>query len=319
MKKNHVILIVFFALAAIISCQKELSKESSGTTVILPPPPLSILDSNYIDTVYEFETRNGVTDTTAYNSYKYDAQKRVVSINWEFGDFQFPYQDSGKAVYFYNGTDTLPYQSVTIADYNGMLVFDTTITFYFYDNAARLIKDSVVDAERDISYPYYRLRHYVELYSYASGKVFRQSSDLPIIEPSPAAYPPTFTLDTVIVNAALNPVSAVSYVSLNNNSSFSKYYETANSYDNNPNPYYKLNISKSFSPIPVADGPSYFTDFIGKNNCVINYTNYPASGSNSTTLFTNVYLPNTYIKKTSLPANFNPAFTDGYLYTYKAL
>jgi hypothetical protein len=314
MKKYLLVFLATMTSLVIISCQKELSNENG---IGITPPPLTVTDSNYIDTVYEFETRTGITDTTAYYSYKYDAQKRVVSINWQWADFALPYQDSGSIRYFYSGTDSLPARSLLTATYNGMLVFDTTVNFYTYDIGARLTKDSTVAAERDVSFPYYRLRHYTDVYNYPAGKIVRQSSDLPVIEPDPAAYPPTFTMDTVITGANQNPVSSVSYVAYNTPAAFSKDYTTAITYDNNPNPYYKLNIFKTFSPIPVVEGPGFFSDFIGKNNFTIYNTIY--TGSSSTIPYTNSFLVNGYIKTSSYPALFNPLFTDGYLYVYKAL
>jgi hypothetical protein len=313
MKKTHCILFAILVIVLITSCQKEFSIE--GATTTLSP---TVLDSNYLDTVYQFETRVGITDTTAYYCYKYDAQKRVVSINWQWGDFLLPYQDSGSIKYFYNGADSLPYKSYMIATYDGMLDFDTTTTFFNYDISARLIKDSAINGERNISSPFYRVRQYVNSYSYITGKITRQSSDLPIIEPNPSAYPPSFTLDTVIISNQ-NPASSVTYISYINNTSFAKDFETVITYDNNPSPYYKLNISKSFSPIPVAEGADFFINFIGKNNFSNYYTNYPASASNSTIIYTNIYFSNGYIKRTSYPSDFNPTFTDGYIYTYKAL
>jgi hypothetical protein len=76
-----------------------------------------------------------------------------------------------------------------------------------------------------------------------------------------------------------------------------------------------LNISKSFSPIPVVDGPAIFMDFIGKNNYTNYYTTYPAGGSNSSIIYNNTYFNNSNIKTTS----FTTTFTNGYIYTYKPL
>jgi len=314
MKKLITFLTVILAIAVLTSCQKELSSEN-GTGIILPPPPpppATVTDSNYLDIVYEFETRVAVTDTTAYYSYKYDAQKRVVSINWQWGDYLLPYQDSGRVKYFYNGSDTLPYRSYMTATYDGMLVFDTISTFYTYDNTARLIKDSSVASDRGTATPYFRMRQYLNLYNYVAGKITRQSSDLPIIEPTPSAYPPTYRLDTAIIDVNQNPVNTVNYVSYNNTISFSKDYDIIISYDNKPSPFYKLNVFKSSSPIPALD-QTFFLNFTGRNN----YTTYTTGGS--TVIYTNVYFSNGYIKRTSYPADIDPTFTDGYIYTYKAL
>lgn len=307
MKKIHCALFATLVTIVIISCQKEFSVE--GGTIIISP---TVLDSNYLDTVYEFSTRTGITDTTAYYSYKYDAQKRVVSINWQWGDFLLPYQDSGSIKYFYNGADSLPYKSYMVTTYDGMLVFDTLNTFYTYDNSARLIKDSSVASDRGTASPYYRVRQYLNLYNYAAGKITRQSSDLPIIEPTPIAYPPTYMLDTAIIDANQNPVTTVNYISRNNNTSFVKDHDIIIGYDNKPSPYYKLNIFNSSCPIPALD-QTFFLNYTGKNN-YINYT----TGS-STVVYTNVYFSNGYLKKTSYPSEIDPAFTDGYIYTFKAL
>jgi hypothetical protein len=315
-KLNKTLLFVILIIMLATGCQKELSNERS-TTIILNPP--TTLDSNYLDTVYEFETQVGGTDTTAYYLYKYDAQKRVVNISWQRGEFLLPYDDSGSIKYLYSGADSLPYQSYMTATYDGMHDFDTTTTFYYYDNAARLTKDSAVNRERNISSPFYRVRRYVNSYSYAAGKIMRQSSDLPIIEPVPTTYPPSYTLDTALLSSNQNPVSAVLYISLNNNTSFVKDYEIVAGYDNNPSPYYKLNISKSFSPMPAIGEPTFFLDFNGRNNYTNYTTNNIAHPGTSSVNYTNFYLNNGYIKKTSFPSNVDPSFTDGYIYTYKPL
>ena len=308
MKKLNWVLFAVLAILLTASCQKELSNES-GPTIILTP---STLDSNYLDTVYEFETQVGVTDTIAFYTYKYDAQKRVVSINWQWGDFLLPYQDSGSIKYLYIGSDSLPYQSYMTATYDGMIDFDTTTTFYYYDNAARLIKDSAINRERNTGSSFYRVRRYVNLYNYSAGKITRQASDLPIIEPSPIGYPPTYMLDTAIIDANQNPVTTVNYVSYNNNTSFVKDHDIIIGYDNKPSPYYKLNIFNSSSPIPALD-QTFFLNYTGRNN----YVTYATGGS--TVNYTNIYFSNGYIKKTSYPSDINPTFTDGYIYTYKAL
>lgn len=297
------------------SCQKELSVQ--GGTTPTPPPPTTVIDSNYIDTVYAFETQNTITANTEYFAYKYDSGKRVVSVNWEGGNYLSPYSDSGRMTYFYHGTDSVPYLSFMTATWNGMLVFDTTKTYYTYDNMGRLVKDSSYYGERDISpTPYYRVRHMISTYSYNAGKVVGQSADLAIIEPNPISYPTTYNIDTAILSNQ-NPISSVDYVSYINNTSFSKYYETVISYDNNPSPYYKLNISKSFTPIPGDGAAVWFLYYTGKNN----YTSYITihTGSTGTETFNNIYLNNGYIKKTSFPAQNNPANKDGYIYVYKTM
>ena len=47
--------------------------------------------------------------------------------------FLQPYSDRGRITYFYAGTDSISYKSVTRATYNGMNDFDTAITYYSYD------------------------------------------------------------------------------------------------------------------------------------------------------------------------------------------
>ena len=119
-------------------------------------------------------------------------------------------------------------------------------------------------------------------------------------------------LDTAIIDANQNPVTTVNYVSYNNNTSFVKDHDIIIGYDNKPSPYYKLNIFNSSSPIPALD-QTFFLNYTGRNN----YVTYATGGS--TVNYTNIYFSNGYIKKTSYPSDINPTFTDGYIYTYKAL
>ncbi len=119
-------------------------------------------------------------------------------------------------------------------------------------------------------------------------------------------------LDTAIIDLNQNPVTTVNYVSYNNNTSFFKDHNIIINYDNKPSPYYKLNIFKSSLPIPALD-QTFFLNYAGRNN----YVTYATGGS--TVNYTNIYFSNGYIKKTSYPSDINPTFTDGYIYTYKAL
>jgi hypothetical protein len=297
------------------SCQKEMSIENNPSAPISPTA-----DSNYIDTLYETQQQLGITDTVGYYKYSYDNLKRVISMNWEWGDFQVSYDDSGRIVYFYNNADTFPYKSLFIVTSDGKHVFDTLLRFYFFNSSGVLIRDSSVIATQTsyIGQPAtYTISHLVNNYLYSPGLIVRRGSEIPVLFPPQVPLAPVYYIDSTRLNSSNNQVSNVKYLAYNVPSGYSLIYTIAASYDTKPNPHKKLNIFKMYTP--VHPGPAYFPEeFIGQNNmqsCSV----LSSSGTNELTTYTNTYLPNGFLLKAEYNSVNNTSFTNGWVYKYKSL
>jgi hypothetical protein len=224
------------------SCQKELSLENGIPGTNNPASP----DSTYVDRVRHTEIHRGGLDSFTYiEQYKYDANKRLVSVF-----FDSMYVNPGnlsshivlsKSDFYYNGSDTLPYKEVhtyddpqyTLAGGRG-----TTTSWLFY-TGNKLLKDSILEMYNSAnpSNPYFYDTFLVH-YRYAPGKIFAETVNT--ISTSPLFI--KYTYDTLQLDANENIISR-------------KYYddtyfleETVVTYDNKPNPFrrFKPFLASSF-------------------------------------------------------------------------
>jgi hypothetical protein len=125
------------------SCQKETSLEN-GTPG--PNNPASA-DSTYIDRVRHIELRRGGLDSSTHiEQYKYDANKRLVSIvtdsMYRSPGHSSPYDIFTKKEFFYIGNDTLPYKYVyTLDDSQYPSGGKDTSTSWLFYTGNRILKD----------------------------------------------------------------------------------------------------------------------------------------------------------------------------------
>lgn len=266
--KNYLSLVVVLLVCGLISsCQKEITEPDTPVN----PPVTNPSDSAVVlsNLVY-FDEGAADTDTSAVSVINYDSRGRVTSyVTYEYYNGVPEIIDSSH--YYYNGLDSLPFKSENREA--GTPYVDTY--FHFYDNAQRLIRDSVIslgNATPDIS---------VNNYTYIAGKIIETWKDIPS---GNISFTDTGYID---VDGHINKV-------------VSELYPTAQTptsvftYDNHPNPLSELNIRFSYSPIP-----SYSYDVVDEvrlSNNILSETTTDLlfDGSVNNTLFTYTYNANGY-------------------------
>jgi len=117
-------------LLALFSCQKEIRIDLGRVTGN---------DSSLLEKFVLLDTTMAApNDTVYYYKFIYDINKRVsrafeIVYNGPFRDTVF------RSGYSYTGSDTLPFK-IDASDVNG-----NSQTYYSYDNAGRVIKDSSIE------------------------------------------------------------------------------------------------------------------------------------------------------------------------------
>lgn len=148
------------------SCQKEVTSDISNSN---NNPTNNLIDSNYIDKIYQVDITGGVYDTVGIWLYNYDNLKRVQSMVLQSIDPTIT--DGIVYTYFYNNQDTIPYKTVIIETASN--IADTITHFHFWDTNGRNLKDSSIYGNGGNSY------YTVRSYSYGNNMIYGlQYSDL---------------------------------------------------------------------------------------------------------------------------------------------
>ncbi len=152
-----------------ISCQKEADS----------PEQLPV-NNNYLDKLYDVYDNGSGPDTQFISTINYDNTKRVTSIiDSVLNGSNMEYY--GSIVYSYNGSDTVPYKTVEKSmDAGGSGSADTTITFHFYDSQNKKTRDSSIKSSLAFGGPFYQKKIIVVEYSYATGKMYGQTTQTPV-------------------------------------------------------------------------------------------------------------------------------------------
>jgi len=291
-----------------------MKKSTLFLLAIATPATPPAIDSNYVDTVYKTETRAGITDTTEYYSFQYDAQKRLVTIKRQWGPFGQPYNEYQDQTWYYNGADTIPYKYYGVGTEGVMMtnvIYDTITVFFYYNGSSQLIKDSAAKRRRYGSTNI--AKHYVSTYTHSANRVitFIKDSLLNATAPPPVAYHDIDTTNFV----GQNPVSNITYSDANvNYPQFKKTGEGIAAYDAKPNPLAKLSNFRAMSPI-LGWGLNVLLNN-SKNN-LLSYT-YTGTSSSSTLTYSYTYLPNNYISIAVFTKSGVPGSVFSYIYKYKA-
>lgn len=282
--KTQPIFIAAMFLIMLQSCQKELSLENGlpGT----PTVPTTI-DSNYLSKILYLAVVNGVpTDTAVYWVYTYDNLKRVTSV---IDSSNTP--SPNKYFYYYTGTDTMPYKSVL---YQNQVAhdFDTIISYHYFDNVRRKLKDSIIFSYADFSSGYnsgYRIQNY----SYGNNRIygFKQTYNFNGSTPD---YRDTATLDArgnIIDNKRYRFDSFTNTWELDATSTFT--------FDTNPSPFSNLSNFKTYAVFP--SGETLFFELPFKNNKVSQHEHHSFGPGQSGGVFVdwdyiNIYKPNGFLK-----------------------
>ncbi len=249
---------VFYALnlitiVFIFSCQKEYLPDD-----IVVISPMAGTDSNFLYKIYYLED-NG--DSTDVETYFYDLSKRLVYIK----DSVLDGSSSGYYYtnYYYHGTDSVPYKYVEV---DNRFVFDSTNAYFFYDAQGRKIRDSISK--------YFTLGSglndssvQVTQYQYGPGKIYGDTKTIYLL--SSPLFNTEFTKDTATIDLNGNRISSIKQGSSQGLNGTSNY-----TYDVKKNPFYKLNIMKTF---PVFSPDDKWG--IGTNNMQSSDEPYNDSGN----------------------------------------
>jgi len=282
------------------SCQKEVTDNN-----IIPTPVL--IDSNYIDKIYEVEFTNGLPDTVELWSYTYDNLKRVTSMTIKSPD---PNDLSGfKYLYTYNSADTLPSKTVYIE--SAFIGADTTTRFHFYDNSGKNLKDSSIYTGSGLNY------YFVREYSYAANKIFgSQYSSL-------SGNSWFIQKDTATTDIDGNIIDSKKYYFNTSTSNWELTSTTGYTYDNKRSPFALLSNIKTFRVFP--SGETFYHELPTYNNKVSQTeTNGIETGSPNTNTynFTNSYsIANGKLTQVKILDVSTPGITDSskLMFTYRAL
>jgi hypothetical protein len=271
---------LFFVLAyffIIQGCQKELSFDNSNT-----PVPLPTIDSNYLYILYGIEINGTVADTGEIYSYSYDQLKRVVAVSGAVKNFYDYTQASYN--YYYNNNDTLPFKSRAVRisandPAQTMLRYDTTITWHFFDNSGKNIKDSMIHSSADASspVPYYSTLE-LRSYSYSTGKIFGYRSYTGINVPNPGYVFPD-QKDTATLDALGNITDNKTYRFNSMTSQFELEVTSAFTYDAKQSPFSRISNFKTFGVFP--NGETFLIELPQYSNRVSQNEHHSFSGGGS--------------------------------------
>lgn len=263
------------------------------------------MDGNYIDKAYCLSQEPGMpVDTTEICTYTYDNLKRVTKLN--IMSYGFDEEEPSDPIittflYYYNGSDTLPYKSVyTVIEDSENSTTETS--FHFYDASGRKLKDSLLILNRSE----------VTEYSYNGNIITGFTNNY--FDP---AY--SYVIDTAITDVRGNIVSHKSYRYRISTMEWEPFKIVSSTYDDNENPFSKLSNFKTFNPF--LDDVYYYSTFtLYKFTNILKQDGWDATilGNEWHSTYTNSFYANGKLKQVICqiePGNLQ----DKWLFTYKSL
>lgn len=285
-----------FVSAFVTSCQKEFLNTLDPVVSPGIPPYDSVTRLSKL--VY-IDFRVSPTDTLAYQEYIYDNQQRVATIS--FYNYMSGTRSKSEVItYHYTGINDMAYKMEKI-DPDPVSGYSET-NYYLYDNAKRLIKDS-------ISLVYGIPITEIDSYAYTGTTIIVKQQ---FIDPSNP-------LDTVTSTATGFIGTTGDVIKTNTVTASNEYYTNTFAYDDKPNPFYQLNIRNTYNPVPGFD--FFLEDFYLQKNNVISGTEKNQSlpglvnNSNYTYTYNALGLP------TSVDITYSFSQTDDYriIFVYKKI
>ena len=299
-------LIVSTLVIGFISCKKDSTDNNNSNNNNNNTAP----DSNYVDRIYIIDSTASGEDTSQLEIYTYDNLKRVTTI---VDSMLTPTPELFAFKQFeYSGSDSLPFKS-TLYVYDGNVNFDTVITYHYFDNTGKLVKDSIININKSTSPSYYQIRQRVLNITYSAGMMYGFTRDSAMfVNNVPSTSPAIITTDTITLDANANMIHTIQHRS-------TTVYTTTNSFDNHPHPFKALNIFMCWG-VNIFQN-SYYDPTEPNTN---NITHVVETGTGSTpynhdfALF-NSYYSNGFLKTTAHPQPAGSPDYEKYLFVYKSL
>ena len=303
--RNHFIFLSLLILLFSTSCQKEVASNSNSNS---DSSNNNILDSNYLDKIYQVYMTGGAYDTVGVWVYNYDNLKRLTSMVLQSIDPSI--SDGVSYQYFYDNSDTLPYKTVSIETSNNTA--NTIIHFHFWDGSGRNLQDSSLFTNGVVSY------YLVRSYSYGNNMIMGlQHTDLsagPLINLTQK--------DTATTDIYGNILQSKKYVfnTINNNWELSS--TTSYTNDGKRSPFSFLSSYKTFRVFPSGE-TLYYELPVFYNSTSQTETNSIQTGNPNTNNFTNtnLYNSNNQLSVVTINATYSSSTpeTTRLIFTYKSL
>ncbi len=258
-KQLALLLIICISFSA---CQKDFLIDNN----IIPPG--SVPDSNYLDKIYFIDSTGVIKDSSSYYSYEYDNAKRVIKLNY------FTHSSGSNVLlenyqYFYNGNDTLPFKRLyyffeNAIDYANPTLTDTTITFYFYNNSGKNLRDSISTVQHytlggPVNFEYWKE---INQYQYTPNGIYNLNTKTMINSSFPYSTDPQLSVDTAYTDSRGNILSYTKHLVYNNTSMPERI--ASFTYDNNLSPLAKLSNLRTLQVFPI--GETYLEIMQSNNN-----------------------------------------------------
>jgi hypothetical protein len=249
--KTKQIILPFIAFVALYlsACQKDFTAPTS-TTETTPTTSLNYLTRSY--SLFSVSAGSTILDTAERSHYAYDNLKRLTTILDTSNEAGLPSTIRfGKQIFTYNGVDSFVSVLSSYGFVPGSLIRDTSISYFSYNVAGKLVSDSTINSYRIGSILVTKSK-IIRLLNYVGNKIYTVSTTTTLFA-LPTAPPPSIERDTITLDTRGNVTEQKTGTFYNNPSQNDKYTSVIQTFDNNP------------SPLSAANGGSYISAN-GKNN-----------------------------------------------------
>lgn len=238
---------------------------------------------------------DALTDTSVVNIFNYDGQKRVTSINQYWYDNGFS-EIANTATYYYNGLDSLPFKTESSEEGSGII--NKSTDFHFYDNAQRLIRDSIISVRNT------NTEKYTINYTYATDKITETWKDV-------------FSGNTDYYNTGYIDIRSGNIIKVVTNDLSGRIVTSLFTYDAHPNPINNINIRFTLRPLPSYDNDAPDDGRISNNILTETTTGYLADGIVFNKLSTYTYNANGYPETVKFSRDNGQTYYEKTVFVYK--
>lgn len=303
---NKLLSVVSLSLAIFLfSCQKEVTSDGNNSNNTATN---NLIDSNYIDKIYQIDMTGGAYDTVGIWLYNYDNLKRVQSMTLQSIDPTIT--DGISYSYFYNNQDTLPYKTVSTETSSG--ITNTITHFHFWDSNRRNLLDSSLYTNGSVNY--YLVRNYTYGNNMIMGSQYTDLTAGPIIN--------LMQKDTAITDSYGNILQSKKYVFNTNNNIWELSSTTSYINDGKRSPFSILSNYKTFRVFPSGE-TLYYELPVFYNSTSQTETNSIQTGNPNTNNFTNtnLYNSNNQLSVVTINATYSSSTpeTTRLIFMYKSL